>query len=214
MRIAVIGATGRIGRVVVQEALARSHEVTAIGRDASRLAAVGAGSTAVADVLDAEAVGKAVSGSDAVVASIAWPREGDVQSLSAAVTVLLEALPRVGVKRLIWVGGGGSLEVEPGLQFMDTVQFPAELLGKAQAQAAALEALRSATTEVEWSYISPPPVQLTDGPRVGRFHVAASDAPLYDADGDSRISIADLACAILDAVEQHQFVGERFTVSY
>ena len=198
MKIAVIGATGRLGGAVAAEAVERGHDVTPLGsRDV--------------DVADTESVVDAVTGHDAVVVSV----KGPDRLVPRAAATLLEALPRAGVARLLFVGGGGSLEGPDGERFVDSPSFPAPYLETARDQADALDLLRTAGpgSGVEWSYVSPPPVHLVPGGREGGYRAEARDTPLTDERGDSRVTVGDLAAAVVDAVEDRSFLGQRFTVA-
>ena len=84
----------------------------------------------------------------------------------------------------------------------------------ALAQARALEILRGVNGAVDWSYVSPPPIQLVEGEATGRYRVRAGDLPITDEQGESRITVPDYAAAIIDALEGGTFVGERFTAAY
>lgn len=197
MKIAVIGATGRLGSVVAREATARGHQVTPLNRSS-------------VDAADPASVAKAVAGHDAVVAGI----RGGGRLVPRSAQALLEALPLAGVTRLVFLGGGGSLEYAPGQRFVDSPDFPPEYLETALDQAEALAILRAARTPVEWSYASPPPVHLVPGEKTGRYRVEARDTPLVDGHGESRVCVGDYAAAVVDTVENGSFIRARFTVGY
>jgi putative NADH-flavin reductase len=213
MRIAVIGASGWLGGAVAREAIHRGHQVTAIGRHASSLADIDGATVAVADLDDPESVRRAVAGSDVVVASVTDRTTGDRSRIPNTARALLELLPRAGVGRLAFVGGGGSLEIEPGLRVVDTPGFPPEYRNEALAQAEALHVLRSSDTPVEWTYLSPPPHLLEPGPKTGIYTVASGDAPVVNAEGESRITSGDFAAVLVDELEQNRFARQRFTAS-
>src|SRR5579859_3860528 len=108
MKIALFGATGHIGHAILDEALARGYDVTAIVRDPSRLSATNTHLTTVTgDVAKPESWLDAVRGADAVVASLSARRDGTPDSIPANAATLLDHLPRAGVKRFVWVGGAG-----------------------------------------------------------------------------------------------------------
>ncbi|WP_323188137.1 alpha/beta fold hydrolase [Streptomyces sp. NBC_00237] len=197
MRIAIVGASGNLGGAVAAEAVSRGHQVTPLGR-------------ATTDVSDPTALAEAVAGHDAVVVGVKGPDHLVPRSAQA----LLKALPDAGVSRLVFLGGGGSLEYAPGERFVDAPGFPAAYLETARDQTEALDLLRAARTPVEWTYVSPPPMHLVPGPKTGSFRVEARDTPIADADGESRISVGDFAAAVLDTLEQGTFVQERITVGY
>lgn len=197
MKIAVIGATGHLGSAVAQEATTRGHQVTGLHRT-------------TVDAADPASVATAVTGHDAVVVGI----QGGDSLVPRSAQALLEALPRADVTRLVFLGGGGSLEYAPGHRFVDSPDFPPEYLETARDQAEALEILRAAQTPVEWSYVSPPPVHLVPGDKTGRYRAEARDTPLVDEDGESRITVADYAAAVIDIVENGSFIRARLTVAY
>jgi putative NADH-flavin reductase len=201
MKIAVIGASGWLGGSVLREAQGRGHDVTPLGR-------------AQADVTDADAVARAVAGHDAVVSAVTDRSTDDRSIIPAAARGLIAALPHAGVTRVVVLGGGGSLELEPGTRFIDLPGFPEQYKAEAMAQAEALDLLRRDGGDLQWSYISPPPEHLDAGDKRGGYRAEAGDAPVKDADGESRITSGDLAAAVVDELEEPRFVGQRFTAAY
>jgi putative NADH-flavin reductase len=197
MKIAVIGATGHLGSAVAQEATARGHQVTAL-------------SSSSVDAADPASVTGAVAGHHAVVVGI----QGAGRLVTRSAQALLTALPDAGVTRLVFLGGGGSLEYAPGHRFVDSPDFPPQYLETALDQADALGILRAAQTPVEWSYVSPPPIHLVPGEKTGRYRAEVRDTPLVDERGESRITVGDYAAAVVDTVENGSFVRTRFTVGY
>ncbi len=122
-----------------------------------------------------------------------------------------EAAKKAGVKRLIVVGGAGSLEIAPGLQLIDTPEFPAEWKEGALGARDALNELR-AETSLDWTFVSPA-IHLEPGERTGQYRLGG-DQPVFDDKNESRISTADLAVAILDEAEQGKHIRRRFTAAY
>jgi uracil phosphoribosyltransferase len=121
------------------------------------------------------------------------------------------AVKEAGVKRLIVVGGAGSLEVAPGLQLIDTPQFPDAYRPEASAGRDFLNALR-AETSLDWTFLSPSAL-FEPGERTGKFRLGG-DQLLADAAGQSRISMEDYAIALVDEIETPKHVRQRFTVGY
>lgn len=213
MKIALFGATGHVGHAILDEALARGYDVTAIVRDPSRLASHDAGLKVVTgDVSKPESWIDAVRGTDVVVASLSARRDGTPHSIPAHAATLLDDLPRTDVKRLVWVGGAGSLETAPGVRVIDDPHFPDAWKPEATGQSKALEVFRESKTDLEWTYISPAAL-LEDGPRTGKYRVGG-DQLLVDADGKSHISVADYAVALLDRLEKNDARRQRITVAY
>lgn len=197
MRITVFGATGAVGREVVTEARARGHEVRPVSR------AAGVDATDVADVVRCSA------GQDLVI-SATRPRPGHEHELAAVTRALLAGLRGTGT-RLLLVGGAGSLRTAQGILLQDAPGFPSDILPIALACAEQLVVCQ-AESEVDWTYLSPP-MSLEPGPRTGRYRLGADDL-LTGADGESRISTADLAVALLDEAERPKHHRVRFTVGY
>jgi len=214
MKIAIYGSNGTIGQRILQEALQRGHTLTAIVRDPSRISAPSANINLVAgDVLDPSSMAEEVKEHDVVISAIG-PKlpNGDPQIVVKAAHSLLEGVARAGVKRLIVVGGAGSLEVAPGVQLVDTPQFPEAWKPVALAARDALNVFQTAQTTVDWTYLSPAAL-IEPGERTGQYRTG-TDQLLVDEKGESRISAEDYAVALLDEVENPRHKRQRFTVAY
>jgi putative NADH-flavin reductase len=203
MKVALIGASGNIGSQILSELRSRGHEVTAIARNPEKIAAGPGVKPARADVVDADALASALRGHDAVISSVRF-RNFDPQTLLAAVKAS-------GVKRLIMVGGAGSLEAKPGVQLVDTPEFPAAAKPEALAGRSALNMLRSERA-FDWTFLSPSAV-IAPGERTGKFRLG-KDEVLVGPDGKSRISVPDYAIALVDELEHPRHIRQRFTVGY
>jgi hypothetical protein len=211
MKIALIGASGMIGQRIAAEALSRGHEVTALVRDPSRIEAGKPGLTAkAADVTDAASVGGLVAGHDAVIAAYNTGAD-EPQLYSQVAHNLIAGLKEAGVSRLLVVGGAGSLEMAPGVQLVDTPEFPAAWKGGASALRDALEVYRQ-ERELGWTFLCPA-IMIQPGERTGVFRLGG-DQVLFDAEGNSQISAEDYAVALVDELEQPKHIRQRFTVGY
>jgi putative NADH-flavin reductase len=214
MRIAVIGGSGWLGGAIAREALSRGHAVTAIARDADRLGELEGIDVRAFDATDAEALPAVIAGHDVVVSAVT-DRSGPARSvIPDVVRALIVAVPAAGVPRLAVVGGGGSLLSPNGRRFLDQPGFPEEYRTEAVAGAEALELLRRAPSELDWTYLSPPPENLTDGEKRGGYAVRGDDRPVTNAAGETGIGSGDLAAAMVDELENPQFSRRRFTVGY
>jgi putative NADH-flavin reductase len=212
MKIAILGATGMIGGAIAQEALQRHHHVTAIVRDPVRLAMSNANLEVVkGDVFEGDEVLDAIQRKDVVIASISGRRDGNPEVIVEGAKALLEVFPLSRARRLIWIGGAGTLESPSGGRVMDAPDFPAESKPEAEAQARALEVFRSASN-VDWTYVSPPAV-IAPGKRTGH-HRLGGDQLLTDERGESRISVADFAAAVIDILGRPEGIRKRITVAY
>lgn len=202
-RIALIGASGNAGSKILAELVARGHAVTAIARDTSKIAAGPKVTPLSVDAHDGKALAEALQGHDIAISSVHF--------LASDAETLIGAVKDAGVKRYLVVGGAGSLEAAPGLRVVDTPEFPEIYKGEALKGAAFLERLK-AEKGLEWSFLSPSAL-FFDGPRTGKFRLG-TDSLLVAADGNSSISFADFAIALVDEIEAPKHVRRRFTVGY
>lgn len=215
MDISIVGATGYVGSALAAEALARGHAVTAVARRPDRLPGHPRLRPAALDVNDADGLAGAFAGRQAVIHAFAPPKDLSVvrrvEAQRQGTLAILAAMRRAGVRRILAVGGAGTLEVEPGLRNMDRPEYPKEWEGGAKATAL-IKDLLMAAPDIEWTYLSPPHL-LVPGDRTGRFRLGL-DALLVGADGQSRITLADYAVAMIDELEEPRHTGRRFTVGY
>lgn len=211
LKIALIGATGMIGSRIAAEAVRRGHEVTALARNPEKVPAGLANlKAAQVDLLDAASLAEAVRGHDVVASAYAPPRD-DAATLAKATQVLVEGVRAAGLKRLVIVGGAGSLEVAPGKQLVDTDGFPEAYKAVALAHRDAFNYLRT-LTDLDWTFFSPA-AMIAPGERTGVFRTGANTL-IVDAEGNSRISAEDYAVAFVDELEQGRFVRQIATVAY
>jgi putative NADH-flavin reductase len=213
MNISLIGASGFVGSSILKEALDRGHEVTAIVRHPEKLTAHPKLQTRKGDVYNEGEVARLVAGHDAVISAFnpGWTNP-DIYNLHIKGTkAIIAGVKKAGIKRLLLVGGAGSLEVKPGVQSVDLPEFPKEWKQGALATREALNLLRQ-EAELDWSFLSPS-ADLSPGQRTGKFRLG-KDQLLKDAKGQSRISTEDYAVAMLDEVERPSHVRQRFTVGY
>lgn len=211
MKIALVAATGKIGRQIAQQAISRGHEVTAIVRRANDLPPELSGARlAIAPLDDHDALVAAIQGND-VLASAYGPALGAEATLSEVADDLISAARDAGIRRLIIVGGAGSLEVAPGVQLVDTPNFPAAYKPVALAHRDALKRYRSAD-DLDWTFYSPA-AEIGPGEKRGVFRSQAN-AFLADADGKSAISYADYADAFVGEIEQSKYLKNIATVAY
>ena len=213
MNIALIGATGFVGAAILQEALNRGHEVTAIARNPEKLHVHPKLRAQKGDVYDEDEVARYVAGHDAVISAFnpGWSNPDIYNQQIKGTRAIIDGVKKAGIKRLLFVGGAGSLEVKPGVQSVDLPAFPAEFKQGALATRESLAMLRQ-EPGLEWSFLSPS-ADLFPGQRTGKFRLG-TDQLLKDATGQSRISVQDYAMAMIDEVEQPKHIRRRFTVGY
>ncbi|WP_382163493.1 NAD(P)-dependent oxidoreductase [Hydrogenophaga sp. ANAO-22] len=213
MKIALIGATGFVGSAVLTELLSRGHSVTALARHPDKLAAQPRLQVVKTDVTDAAQVARAVAGHDAIVSAYnpGWSEPEIYRLFGLGYDGILAGAKQAGVLRVLAVGGAGSLEVAPGLQLVDTPEFPAEWKQGALAARDLLTRLRG-EKELEWSFISPP-IALAPGERTGQYRTGGDQLLPGQGEAPAGISVADLAVAIVDEIETPKHTRQRFTVA-
>lgn len=212
MKIAIIGATGLVGSRVLTEALSRGHEVTAIARKTDSIATQNELTIVSADVTDVDALAKILAGHDAVVSAFnaGWGNPNLYQDFLSGSEGIQAAVKKSGVKRFLVIGGAGSLFID-GKQLVDSPEFPKEWLSGAQSARDYLNIIRE-ETELDWTFLSPA-IMLHPGERTGKYRTN-TESPVFSAEGKSEISVEDLAVAIIDELENNQFVQKRFTAAY
>ena len=205
-KIAVVAANGKAGQLVVREAVERGNDVTAFVRSENRTVAE---NVVVKDIMDLTP--KDLVGFDAVVDAFgAWTPETLPQH-STTLAHLCDILSGTGT-RLLVVGGAGSLYVNPEhtMTVSETPDFPEIFKPLASAMAEALSDLRE-RDDVRWTYISPAGDFQAEGERTGEYILAGEELTLNDR-GESIISYADYAIAMVDEIESGDHIQQRISV--
>ncbi|QED49357.1 NAD(P)-dependent oxidoreductase [Cytobacillus dafuensis] len=208
MKIGVIGATGKAGSFILKEALDRGHEVTGIVRNASKVTDTTV-SVLEKDVLELKA--EDLKQFDTVVNAFgAAPGKEDLHVEVGR--TLIEALKGAPETRLFVVGGAGSLFVDEGktTRLIDTPEFPKEYFATAFNQGKNLQDLQK-TTEIKWTFLSPAAFFNPEGKRTGAYQKGKNNL-IVNAKGNSYVSYADYAIAVVDEIENSKHINERFTV--
>lgn len=212
MKIALIGATGYIGSKLLQEALARGHQVTALVSRPERVAVHPNVTALRADVFDEDALAGQLADHEAVISAFSGHAQSDTYGYYInGFRSILAAARRARIPRLLVVGGAGSLEVAPGVQVVDTPDFPEQWKQSALGARDALAMLKQ-ETQLNWTMLSPAAL-IEPGKRTGTFRLGG-DQLLVDAQGNSRISLEDYAVAMLDELEKPAHPRSRFTLAY
>lgn len=216
MKIALIGATGFVGSAILKEALSRGHEITAIARHPEKLQAQDNLTVVKGDVMDTDKLSELFKGNDVVVSAYnaGWTNPDLYNEFLKGSQSIQEAVKKSGVKRYIVNGGAGSLYVAPGVQLIDTPQFPEAFKPGAGAARDYLNILKK-EKELDWTFVSPA-IEMNPGTpheRRGTYRTGL-DNPVFDANNKSTISVEDLAVAIVDEAEHPKHIRVRFTVGY
>jgi putative NADH-flavin reductase len=204
MKVALVGATGNIGPRLVRELSNRCHEVTAITTHPDDVLDLPGVTPVAGDANDRSTLPALLAGHDVVVSSIGfWKTDHEV---------LIGAVKDSGVPRYFVNGGSGTLLI-PGTttRIMDTPAFPAAFADHAAAAAHFFDLLRQ-ETELDWTYLSPPP-GIRAGERTGVFRLGRDELLAVD-EGLPEISFEDYSIAIVDELENHTLTRQRFTVAY
>lgn len=213
MKIALLGATGFVGSALLKEALDRGHAVTAIIRDPGKLAKRDRLTVLAGDIYDAGALAAMLRGHEAVISAFnpGWKDPQLYDNQVRGTSSIVAAIKAAGLKRVLWVGGAGGLEVKPGVRVVDDPNFPAAIRPGSLATIDALEQLQREPA-LDWSYLAPSQI-MKSGRRTGQFRLGG-DRLLTDATGRSSISVEDFAVAMVDELEHPAHIRQRFTVGY
>ena len=215
MKITLIGATGMIGSHLLNEALQRGHVVTALVRNIDKLPTHTHLQACSVDVNDVDALSAALKDHEAVLYAYKPNKAQDMPTRigdhARAISSTILAMKAAGVKRILAVGGAGTLEAEPGVLNMHSAKFPPRWEGGAKSTAMVKDLLKY-EPDLDWTVLCPAHL-LEPGERTGQFRLGL-DQMIIGADGESRISVGDYAVAMIDELEQAKHTGRRFTVGY
>ncbi|WP_421524647.1 NAD(P)-dependent oxidoreductase [Pseudomonas yamanorum] len=202
-KIAIIGATGRAGSQLLEEALRRGHTVTAIARNTDKIGVRPGVIAKQVDALDAQALEQAIRGNNVVISAAHFA--------TLPAEAVINPVKKAGVKRLLVVGGAGSLLLSGGSRVIDSPGFPEEYKAEASAGSVFLDTLRQ-EKDLDWTFLSPS-AEFVETARTGKFRLG-QDELLVSSEGRSWISFADFAIALIDEVETPKHSRQRFTVGY
>ena len=211
MKVALVAPTGNIGSHIAKELLAKGHEVVGIVRAERPLPADLAGMTLkVVDIADTAAFVAALAGVDAL-ASAYGPAHDNIDTVGDVAQQLVAGAKAAGIKRLIVVGGAGSLEVAPGMQLVDLPDFPDAYKPYALTHRKAYNYLQT-VSDLDWTFFSPA-AEIGPGEKLGGFAVQEKRF-LANAKGESRIHYPDYATAFVAELEAKQYLNTIITVAY
>ncbi|MCW9705447.1 NAD(P)-dependent oxidoreductase [Fodinibius salsisoli] len=217
MKIAIIGASGFVGSALVQEAIRRNHKITAIARNADKIDDKNELVTAVSvDATNVDDLADVLEGHDAVLSSFnaGWENPNLYEDYLSGSKAIQEATKKANVKRYLVIGGAGSLYNESGEQLVDQPDFPEEWKEGAKSARDYLTYLRK-EEQLKWTFLSPAILMHPgiDTGRTGNYRIG-TEHPVFDDNGESKISAEDLAVAFLDELKNEDYINDRFTVAY
>lgn len=214
-KTALIGASGFVGGAILKELLSRGYEVEALVRNPENVKVQNPRlSVRKVDVADTKALAADLKGYDTVISAYnpGWANT-DIYSLTLQnYPRIVEAAKEAGVRRLLIVGGAGTLFCAPGLRVVDSGAFPAEIMGGVRSLGEFYLDTLSKEKAIDWVFFSPAG-SLEPGEASGVYRLGKDDL-IVDSEGTSRITVGDYAKAMVDELESPRHHQERFTIGY
>lgn len=214
-KVVLIGGSGFAGSAILKELLKRGHEVTAIARHPEKITVKDQHLNIVkGDVADTELLVSICKGKDAVISAYnpGWNNPHMYEDTLKNYPLILKAAKLAGVKRLLCVGGAGTLFCAPGVRVIDSGVIPEAIMGGVKSLGEFYLNTLMNEKDIDWVFFSPAGV-LEPGEATGHFRLG-KDNLLVDANGKSHITVGDYAVAMVDELEQEKHHQERFTIGY
>jgi putative NADH-flavin reductase len=206
--ILLVGASGMIGSRILKEASSRGHYVIAAARHPEKIASGPDIHPVKLDATDAKAFAEQARHADVIVLATSPRGGGDPAAEAKAVADTAIATARATHKRLVVVGGAGSLNLPDGRRVVDTL--PQNYRAEALAMRGVLDTLK--TSDINWTFFSPP-MSIAPGTHTGKYRLGTT-VLLADEKGNSRISAEDYADALVTELEKPEHVRSQMTAAY
>lgn len=213
--VVLIGASGFVGSAILNELLTKGHKVTAIVRNPQKINVENPNLAVIkADVSDTNTLINACKGKDAVISAYnpGWTNPHIYEETLRNYPLILDAVKQSGVKRLLCVGGAGTLFCAPGLRVVDSGIIPEAIMGGVKSLGEFYLNTLMNEKDIDWIFFSPAGT-LEPGQRTGKFRLGKDDL-IVDENGTSHISVEDYAVAMIDELENPKHHYERFTIGY
>ena len=213
--VLLIGATGFVGSAVLNELVSRGHKVTAVARNIEKIAKSELLDVVKEDVANVDAIAKLADGKDAIISAYnpGWTNPDIATLISENYPKILSAAKKSGVKRLLIVGGAGTLFCAPGLRVVDSGAIPEEIMGGVRPLGDFYLNTLMNENDIDWVFFSPAGVFDPQGKKTGNYRLDKDDL-IVDAEGNSHISVQDYADAMVNELEKPAHHKERFTIGY
>lgn len=208
MNILLIGASGMIGSRILKEAISRGHQVTASARNPEKIEVPNNVEAIALNVNNVDAVTAQAARADVIISAVSPRNSGDPYEDALSFAESLIKVQRATSKRIVMVGGGGTLHLPDGTPIAPTL--PDAYRDEAMAMRKVYGLLVS--EDVDFTFLAPSGM-IMPGERTGNFRIGGS-VVLIDAEGNSQISAEDYAMALLDEVETPKHFRTVFTVGY
>ena len=213
--VVLVGASGFVGTAILNELLTREHKVTAVVRQPQKICIKNPNLTVIkADVSDTSTLIEICKGKDAIISAYnpGWSNPNIYDETLRNYPLILEAAKKSGVKRLLCVGGAGTLFCAPGLRVVDSGAIPDAIIGGVRSLGEFYLNILMNEKDIDWIFFSPAGT-LEPGKRTGKFRLGKDDL-IIDGNGISHISVEDYAVAMVDELENPEHHYERFTIGY
>lgn len=213
--VVLIGASGFVGSAILNELLTKGHKVTVIVRTPQKINVENPNLAVIkADVSDTNTLINACKGKDAVISAYnpGWTNPHIYEETLRNYPLILDAVKQSGVKRLLCVGGAGTLFCAPGLRVVDSGVIPEAIMGGVKSLGEFYLNTLMNEKDIDWIFFSPAGT-LEPGQRTGKFRLGKDDL-IVDENGTSHISVEDYAVAMVDELEKPKHHYERFTIGY
>lgn len=213
--VLLIGATGFVGSAVLNELVSRGHKVTAVARNIEKVAKSELLDVVKEDVANVDAIAKLADGKDVIISAYnpGWTNPDIATLISENYPKILSAAKKSGVKRLLIVGGAGTLFCAPGLRVVDSGAIPEEIMGGVRPLGDFYLNTLMNEKDIDWVFFSPAGVFDQQGKKTGNYRLGKDDL-IVDAEGNSHISVQDYADAMVNELEKPAHHKERFTIGY
>lgn len=214
--VLLIGATGFVGSAILSELVARGHKVTAVARNTDKVLKNDNVTPVKTDVANVDEIAKLAEGKDAIISAYnpGWAKPDIKKLIETNYPNILEAAKKSGVKRLLIVGGAGTLFVKPGLRVVDSGAIPAAIMDGVRPLGDFYLNTLTKENDIDWIFLSPAGTFDEKGERTGEFRLGKDDLIVDPKTGTSHISVQDYAVAMVDELEKPAHHKERFTLGY
>lgn len=213
--VVLIGASGFVGNAILNELLSRGHKVTAVVRNPEKINVSNSNLKIVkTDVSDTNVMVEICKGKEAIISAYnpGWANPDIYEETLRNYPLILETAKRSGAKRLLCVGGAGTLFCAPGLRVVDSGAIPDTIMGGVKSLGEFYLNTLMNEKAIDWIFFSPAGT-LETGKRTGKFRLGKDDL-IVDENGISHISVEDYAVAMVDELENPKHHYERFTIGY
>ena len=214
-KVVLIGASGFVGSAILNEALNREIQVTAVVRHPEKIKIQNENLIIKkADVSSLDEVAEVCKGADAVISAFnpGWDNPDIYDETIKVYLTIMDGVKKSGVSRFLMVGGAGSLFIAPGIRLVDSGEVPEKLLPGVKALSDFYFHFLKKEKAIDWVFFSPA-ADMAPGVRTGRYRLGKDDM-VVDIAGNSHISVQDYAAAMIDEFEKPAHHQERFTIGY